>query len=121
MCFDFHEVSCAQVTKNDDFYRKGEVSTTPFALSPVIELGLEAVISSEATWQKASSCLPINFLQNCEKDQEVHMYIYPHLQVELAVVSGPLRGSRHAGRTREMRVSVSIEISEIKSLITGRI
>ena len=103
-------------------FQKGEVSTiklwawSPLSL-PLNELGLEAVTSSEATRQKTSNCLPIDFLYNCVKGHEV----YPYLQVELAVVSGPLRGSRHAGRTREMRVSVSIEITEIKSLITGRI
>ena len=51
------------------------------------------------------------------KDQEVHL----HSQVELAVVSGPLRGSQRAGQTREMRVVASIEIVGIKSLLTGSI
>ena len=51
------------------------------------------------------------------KDHEV----YPYLQVKLTVVSGPLRGARHAGRTREMRVVATIEITEIKTLLTGRI
>ena len=103
MFFDFHEVSCVHVAKNDDFFRKGEVSTTLLASSPVIELGLEAVISSEATWQNASNCLRIYFLHNCVEDKEVHLHL------ELAVVSGPLRGSRHTGRTHEMRVVAALK------------
>lgn len=103
-------------------FQKGEVSTIKLwawspLLSPVNELGLEAVTSSKATRQKTSNCLPINVQHNCVKDHEV----YPYLQVELAVVSGPLRGARDAGRTREMHVVASIEITEIKSLLTGRI